>query len=126
MVVGTAYVPTQIPSSSDSDEGIEFTSEATTPLTPTSPDSPVIEQSVKLVDDAPLKKKKKKKAKKKAKGNAKGKEQAPCEPECRPPVLCISRNKHWRYISSYHVSLFALFGDSNSELSAGTMAAVTS
>lgn len=23
----------------------------------------------------------------------------------RPPVLCISRNKHWRYISSYHVRL---------------------
>ena len=21
----------------------------------------------------------------------------------RPPVLCISRNKHWKYISSYHV-----------------------
>lgn len=25
------------------------------------------------------------------------------DPNSRPPVLCISRNKHWRYISSYHV-----------------------
>jgi hypothetical protein len=24
-------------------------------------------------------------------------------PEHRQPVLCISRNKHWKYISSYHV-----------------------
>ena len=27
-----------------------------------------------------------------------------------PPVLCISRNKHWRYISSYHVCLFRSSG----------------
>jgi hypothetical protein len=26
-------------------------------------------------------------------------------PGVKPPVLCISRNKHWRYISSYHVCL---------------------
>ncbi|TRM70472.1 hypothetical protein BD626DRAFT_533718 [Schizophyllum amplum] len=38
-------------------------------------------------------KKKKKKSKKKAK---------PAAPEAAPPVLCISRNKHWKYISSYH------------------------
>ncbi|KAL1749245.1 hypothetical protein HDZ31DRAFT_28095, partial [Schizophyllum fasciatum] len=38
-------------------------------------------------------KKKKKKAKKKTKA-------APSEPA--PSVLCISRNKHWKYISSYH------------------------
>ena len=25
--------------------------------------------------------------------------------DTRPPVLCISRNKHWKYISSYHVRL---------------------
>lgn len=24
--------------------------------------------------------------------------------EPKQPVLCISRNKHWKYISSYHVS----------------------
>ncbi|KAJ7285063.1 hypothetical protein C8J57DRAFT_1290337 [Mycena rebaudengoi] len=33
-----------------------------------------------------------------AKAEAKSKE----EEAGRPPVLCISRNKHWRYISSYH------------------------
>lgn len=33
------------------------------------------------------------------------------EQELRPPVLCISRNKHWRYISSYHVRLFAFLGN---------------
>ncbi|KAI4527944.1 hypothetical protein K525DRAFT_164544, partial [Schizophyllum commune Loenen D] len=38
-------------------------------------------------------KKKKKKAKKKSK---------PAPPEPAPTVLCISRNKHWKYISSYH------------------------
>ena len=27
----------------------------------------------------------------------------PVDPGARPSVLCISRNKHWRYISSYHV-----------------------
>ena len=28
-------------------------------------------------------------------------------PEGRPPGLCISRNKHWKYISSYHVRVIA-------------------
>lgn len=54
----------------------------------------------------------KKKKKKKAKKSTKGKDITPSEKaggkavenaEDRPPVLCISRNKHWRYISSYHV-----------------------
>jgi hypothetical protein len=54
------------------------------------------------------KKKKKKKPKKspKAKEAAaalKAKAQDVPEPDTRPPALCISRNKHWRYISSYHV-----------------------
>ncbi|KAJ8472334.1 hypothetical protein ONZ51_g8583 [Trametes cubensis] len=49
------------------------------------------------------KKKKKKKTKKSAKGKdtAKGNSEQDQERD-RPPVLCISRNKHWRYISSYH------------------------
>lgn len=54
----------------------------------------------------------KKKKKKKPKKSAKAKEAAAAlkakaldcpDPDGRPPVLCISRNKHWRYISSYHV-----------------------
>ena len=53
----------------------------------------------------------KKKKKKKPKKSAKAKEAAAAlkvkpqdvpGPETRPPALCISRNKHWRYISSYH------------------------
>ncbi|KAI0327648.1 hypothetical protein GY45DRAFT_1327293 [Cubamyces sp. BRFM 1775] len=55
--------------------------------------------------DAPnhAKKKKKKKAKKSTKGKdtTKGAGEQDQERD-RPPVLCISRNKHWRYISSYH------------------------
>ncbi|KAI0778947.1 hypothetical protein BD413DRAFT_465904 [Trametes elegans] len=58
------------------------------------------------VPEAPsqAKKKKKKKAKKSTKSKdiaAAGKGAVGCD-EDRPPVLCISRNKHWRYISSYH------------------------
>ncbi|KAJ7707629.1 hypothetical protein B0H17DRAFT_1281799 [Mycena rosella] len=58
------------------------------------------------------KKKKKKKPKKSASAkardaaivtaNAKADAKAKDEEAGRPPVLCISRNKHWRYISSYH------------------------
>ena len=58
------------------------------------------------------KKKKKKKPKKSAKAKeatalkAKAQEaQDADDAESRPPVLCISRNKHWRYISSYHVGV---------------------
>ncbi|KAF5346123.1 hypothetical protein D9758_009976 [Tetrapyrgos nigripes] len=61
-------------------------------------------------DGTSVSQKKKKKKKPKKSANAKAKEsadkaakakQADC-PETRPSVLCISRNKHWRYISSYH------------------------
>jgi hypothetical protein len=113
MGVGTAiYTPGHVPGSPSSDSeaggsGGPFTSEVTTPLTPKSPDAPLIEQ--KALEDVPVKKKKKKKKpKKKPKASAQGKEQEPSEPERKPPVLCISRNKHWRYISSYHVSPFVL------------------
>ncbi|KAJ7650158.1 hypothetical protein FB45DRAFT_1050232 [Roridomyces roridus] len=85
-----------------------------------SPCEPTVDPSTTTVDELELaaedpaldsgaqKKKKKKKPKKSAAAktrdaalaseNAKGKE----DQAERPPVLCISRNKHWRYISSYH------------------------
>ncbi|OCH93003.1 hypothetical protein OBBRIDRAFT_772437 [Obba rivulosa] len=52
----------------------------------------------------------KKKKKKKSKKSSKAKDTVPApmvedvddDDDDRPPVLCISRNKHWRYISSYH------------------------
>jgi hypothetical protein len=57
------------------------------------------------------KKKKKKKSKKSAKAktaaSVEGKAQDALEPGSRPPALCISRNKHWRYISSYHVRVIS-------------------
>jgi hypothetical protein len=58
------------------------------------------------------KKKKKKKPKKSAKAkeaaaSVRGKAQDVPESDSRPPALCISRNKHWRYISSYHVRGFS-------------------
>ncbi len=54
-----------------------------------------------------LKKKKKKKSKKSSKANgAQGATEASKDGgDAKPLVLCISRNKHWKYISSYHVSL---------------------
>ncbi|TCD64395.1 hypothetical protein EIP91_004143 [Steccherinum ochraceum] len=57
------------------------------------------------VQTAAQKKKKKKKNKKSASAKAKAADNAKSAEspdEDRPPVLCISRNKHWRYISSYH------------------------
>ena len=61
---------------------------------------------------ASIKKKKKKKPKKNAKAKAAGTEGGTKDEsngrEIRPPVLCISRNKHWKYISSYHVGRFSV------------------
>ncbi|RPD64737.1 hypothetical protein L227DRAFT_571200 [Lentinus tigrinus ALCF2SS1-6] len=77
----------------------------------TSPTSPDLTTEGANTPDAPAQTKKKKK--KKAKKGAKAKESSTGsgkttdgvgeeEERDRPPVLCISRNKHWRYISSYH------------------------
>ena len=52
------------------------------------------------------KKKKKKKPKKRSKAKPEANTKPPIEDdEPSPLVLRISRNKHWRYISSYHVCL---------------------
>lgn len=50
------------------------------------------------------KKKKKKRAKKPKPPSVVIPTRQAVAPEPKPPVLCISRNKHWKYISSYHVS----------------------
>ncbi|KAE9395555.1 hypothetical protein BT96DRAFT_1021897 [Gymnopus androsaceus JB14] len=58
-----------------------------------------------LESDVTSAQKKKKKKKPKKSAAAKAKEAAAkkaAEAEGRPPILCISRNKHWKYISSYH------------------------
>lgn len=64
--------------------------------------------TVPLVEDTTTttaKKKKKKKSKKsaKSKGEPNAKPLVEEDDEPSPQVLRISRNKHWRYISSYHV-----------------------
>ncbi|KAF9567753.1 hypothetical protein CPC08DRAFT_813918 [Agrocybe pediades] len=86
--------------------GTTTVSELSTPLTlsgRTSPDIPEDE----VPEDSPTatqKKKKKKKSKKssKSKDAAARKAKDDEDDDDHPAVLCISRNKHWRYISSYH------------------------
>jgi hypothetical protein len=95
-----------IPSFPDTDESTTPISEPWTPLIrsgETSPDSEVIEDPVVTAQKKKKKKKPKKSAKAKEAAALKAKAQAAEDAESRPTVLCISRNKHWRYISSYHV-----------------------
>lgn len=78
--------------------------------------------------NGPQKKKKRKKAKKsnKAKDTASAGSKSNTA-EQRPAVLCISRNKHWRYISSYHVSNRCRFDNSCSLIRVqGTVASTAS
>jgi hypothetical protein len=64
---------------------------------------------------APKKKKKRKpkkaapKASESQTATVKDKAPEPSGLNGRAPVLCINRNKHWRYISSYHVRFILLF-----------------
>ncbi len=81
------------------------TSRSTSPACPgLGPDADLAEADATEVPSAGKKKKKKKTKKAASKvreGTAGG--NGNDEARDRPPVLCISRNKHWRYISSYHV-----------------------
>ncbi|KAJ3865725.1 hypothetical protein EV359DRAFT_38198 [Lentinula novae-zelandiae] len=66
---------------------------------------PILEPEADHTDSVAQKKKKKKPKKSaaaKAKDAAAKKTAVTGEAEGRPSVLCISRNKHWKYISSYH------------------------
>ncbi|TFK18699.1 hypothetical protein FA15DRAFT_675081 [Coprinopsis marcescibilis] len=92
-------------SSPDAEEN-PYTSELSTPVTVSGQTSPTDEHedSLEVIEQ---KKKKKKKSKKSTSAKAKetptkAKANGAADHDCRPPVLCISRNKHWRYISSYH------------------------
>ncbi|KAF5385052.1 hypothetical protein D9615_001002 [Tricholomella constricta] len=96
-----AHIPEETPSSPDIDDMSIGVPDSTTHSGETSP-------AQELDEDAALTAQKKKK-KKKPKKSAKAKEAAAAaakakaqDSDGRPPVLCISRNKHWRYISSYH------------------------
>jgi len=99
-----------VPSSPDTDHATTTAvSELSTPLTQSGRTSPTNIDGVEVPDEinsSTQKKKKKKKPKKSPKAKdatAKATAKDDGDKEGRPPVLCISRNKHWRYISSYHV-----------------------
>ncbi|KAH7924472.1 hypothetical protein BV22DRAFT_1105446 [Leucogyrophana mollusca] len=71
-------------------------------ISPTAEDSP-IDPAAQATAQKKKKKKKPKKSKSKDTPADAGVKPNGSIPEVeRPPVLCISRNKHWRYISSYH------------------------
>lgn len=99
------YTP---PSSSDFDDVPPSLSASSELFSVSSTHSGSTSPTLDDVPDMPASVQKKKK-KKKAKKSSKAKEPANAGPKSpepfdgRPPVLCISRNKHWRYISSYHV-----------------------
>jgi hypothetical protein len=83
---------------------------STSPSLTNSTASPLLDSASSLVEeDAAVaqKKKKKKKPKKRSKAKAEANAKSSIEDdEPSPLVLRISRNKHWRYISSYHVCFF--------------------
>ncbi|KAJ3509080.1 hypothetical protein NLJ89_g5407 [Agrocybe chaxingu] len=106
MVVAVSTVA-DTPSSPDTDSLPNAVSQLSTPVSHSGRASPTYADVENLEDSAATtqKKKKKKKSKKSSKSKdaaskANGNEEG--NTEGRPPVLCISRNKHWRYISSYH------------------------
>lgn len=75
-------------------------------MTSTPHTSPPLDAALSLAEDTTTTPKKKKK--KKPKKSTKSKGESNVKPlteddEPGPLVLRISRNKHWRYISSYHV-----------------------
>jgi len=91
------------------DDLVTEISEVSTPASFSADASPQLsEQPLPLETPTPRQKKKKKKKSKKTKaeeadgGVGTSKAQAD-DSGFHPQVLCISRNKHWRYISSYHV-----------------------
>jgi len=91
------------------DDLVTEISEVSTPASFSADASPLLsEQPLPLETPTPRHKKKKKKKSKKTKAEGAvasvgtSKAQAD-DSRVHPQVLCISRNKHWRYISSYHV-----------------------
>ena|ERR1700761_4132622 len=85
-----------------------------------------------VIEPGAQKKKKKKKPKKSASAKARDAAAATANAKAdeaeRPPVLSISRNKHWRYISSYHVCpllLFFLFAKSGAFFLLATLLRLT-
>lgn len=127
-MVPTTVTLDDVPSSPDT-ESLTISAEIATPTTQSGATSPCLDEG----DDVTVLSSQKRKKKKKPKKSAKAKEAAAAavkektqEPEDgRPPVLCISRNKHWRYISSYHVCDLFDVSTYEAHLISGPMAATT-
>jgi hypothetical protein len=108
-----------VPSSPDTDQATPTFSELSTPLTQSGRSSPTGIDVTGVLDEtvpSTQKKKKKKKSKKSSKAKdatAKATAKDDGDTEGRQPVLCISRNKHWRYISSYHVCVHFFASESH-------------
>lgn len=112
----SAHIPDDLALSTPdyTDDPVTEVSEVSTPVTA----SPLLSEQPLPSDPTTVTQKKKKK--KKSKKSAKAREGAATaaskaqtqddedDSEDRPQVLCISRNKHWRYISSYHVRVIHL------------------
>jgi hypothetical protein len=90
-------------SDSDVDDLHSNSAETMTPNTDIESSPTLVEKEFKEGADAQQAQKKKKKKKPKKSAKAKAAKAASESAQARPNVLCISRNKHWRYISSYHV-----------------------
>src|SRR5260221_5526092 len=102
----TAYNPMEESPSSPGTESATI-SELATPPTLSGRTSPVCNEDQHSVEPTvTTQKKKKKKRSKKSSTHKSPTSDAGNDTtnEGRSPVLCISRNKHWKYISSYHVS----------------------
>ena len=125
-----------VPSSPDTDHATTTTtvSKLSTPLTQSGRSSPTYIDVAEAPDEivsSTQKKKKKKKSKKSSKAKdatAKATAKGDGDKEGRQPVLCISRNKHWRYISSYHVRADSIVSRLNpkTNLYLGTLASTPS
>lgn len=98
-------------------------SEHSLPTSPSATDIPHADAQLQTLN----KKKKKKKSKKpKCKDGGPVVPGPQTIPEHRQQVLCISRNKHWKYISSYHVCHLEVRGLSDLLIGTliGTVAAI--
>ena len=93
--------------STDIFQGVEQAPSISPSLTnSTVPAPPLLNAALSAEEDAAVAQKKKKKPKKSPKAKAEANIKPSIEDdEPSPLVLRISRNKHWRYISSYHVCL---------------------
>lgn len=105
-VLRPMHVPTEAPNHTQRVDDALPTPPAHPSASPPFQSSLEAEEEGAAPQQVPQKKKKKKKPKKSAKSKESSTNSSKTSgnpDEDRPPVLCISRNKHWRYISSYHV-----------------------